>query len=143
MWRAFSKYVANLDNLEASQSLKELNEMTPKLIAGWIFRKCEKPDVKDPSTANCEGCSFSHALKMRAAISYHYAQEEGTGSEKWHQDRQGTWLGNPALSHSVSRYMLSLHRRKVCQISDEMTVRKLRASLTSAVKGCTNTFATD
>jgi hypothetical protein len=117
--------------------------MTPKLIAGWIFRKCEKPDVKDPSTAQCERCSFSHALKMRAAISYHYAQEEGTGLEKWHQDREGTWRANPALSHGVSCYMLSLHRRKVCQISCEMTVRKLRATLTSAVNSSINTFAID
>jgi hypothetical protein len=50
---------------------------------------------------------------MRAAVSYHYAQQDGRGSEKWHQDRQGTWLGNPALSHAVSRYMISLQRRKV------------------------------
>jgi hypothetical protein len=127
----------------AQLCLKEPNEMMPKLIAGWIFQKCEKPDVKDPSTADCEGCSFSHALKMRAAISYHYAQEEGTGSEKWHQDRQGTWLGNPALSHGVSRYMLSLHRRKVSKISSEMTLHKLRVSFTSAVKAFANTFAVD
>jgi len=113
MWRAFHKFVADLDNSEASLSLQEPNEATPKLIAGWIFRKCEHRNPKDASTAHCEGRSFSHALKMRAAISYHYAQEEGRGSEKWHQDREGTWLGNPALSHGVSRYMLSLHRRKV------------------------------
>lgn len=140
MWRAFSKYVADLDNLEASQSLKEPNEITPKLIAGWIFQKCEKPDAKDPKTKGCEGCSFSHALKMRAAISYHYAQEEGIGSEKWHQDRQGTWLGNPALSHGVSRYMLSLHRRKVCKTNGEMKFRKLRTSFTSTVKAFADMF---
>ena len=56
----------------------------------------------------CEGATFSHALKMRAAISYHYAEEEGRGSEKWHQDYQGMWLGNLALSYTVSRYMISL-----------------------------------
>lgn len=64
----------------------------------------------------CENATFSHALKMRAAISYHFAQEEGRGSEKWHQDHQGVWLGNPALSHTVSRYMISLQRRKVSAI---------------------------
>jgi hypothetical protein len=61
----------------------------------------------------CEGATFSCALKMRAAVSYHFAQEKGRGSEKWHQDHQGMWLGNPALSHTVSRYMISLQRRKV------------------------------
>ena len=50
---------------------------------------------------------------MQAAISYHYAQQQGRGSEKWHQDSQGAWLGNPALSHTVSHYMISLQRRKV------------------------------
>ena len=60
---------------------------------------------------------------MRAAISYHYAQEDGRGSEKWHQDHQGMWLGNPALSHIVSRYMISLQRRKVLSY-DQFNQRK-------------------
>ena len=79
----------------------------------WIFRKCEKPDSENPATMQCEGATFSHALKMRAAISYHYAQNENRGSEKWHQDQQSNWLGNSSLSHDVSRYMISLQRRKV------------------------------
>ena len=89
------------------------NEESPNLIAYWIFRKCEKPNKDVPGSALCEGASFSQALKMRAAISYHYAQHPNRGSEKWHQDHQGVWLGNPSLSHSVSRYMISLQRRKV------------------------------
>jgi hypothetical protein len=103
-----------LDNSEdALKSIHKPIEDTPKFIAAWIFRKCEKPDSSIPSTAKCEGATFSHALKMRAAVSYHYAQNEGRGSDKWHQDRDGNWLGNPALSHTVSRYMISLQRRKV------------------------------
>jgi len=93
--------------------LETPDEETPNLIAFWIFRKCEKPNQDVPGSALCEGASFSQALKMRAAISYHYAQYPSRGSEKWHQDHQGVWLGNPALSHSVSRYMISLQRRKV------------------------------
>jgi hypothetical protein len=112
LWRAFEKFVKSFENIEAEQSLKP-DELTPKLIAGWIFRKCEKANPQEPATMHCENATFSHALKMRAAISYHFAQEEGRGSEKWHQDNQGMWLGNPALSHTVSRYMISLQRRKV------------------------------
>jgi len=93
--------------------LTEPNRETPQLIAGWILQKCEKPDPKDPATKNYEGATFSHALKMRVGVSYHYAQQNGRGSEKWYQDHQGAWLGNPALSHTVSRYMISLQRRNV------------------------------
>jgi hypothetical protein len=92
------------------------NESTPNIIAAWIHRKCEKKDEQDPSTIQCEGTSFSHALKMRAAVSYHYAQNKGRGTEKWHQDAKGNYPGNPALSHIVSRYMISLQRKKVCEL---------------------------
>ena len=88
-------------------------ESAPRYIAAWIFQKCERPDLQNPQTASCQGASFSYALKMRAAVSYHYAQQAGRGSQKWHQDGQRIWVGNPALSHEVSRYMISLQRRKV------------------------------
>jgi hypothetical protein len=87
LWTAFEKFVTTLDNFDHTiESIHSPNEDTPRLIAIWIFKKCEKPDSSDPSTAQCEGATFSHALKMRAAISYHYAQDESRGSEKWHQD---------------------------------------------------------
>ena len=100
-------------NIEATQVTVDPGESAPRYIAGWIFQKCERPDAKNPQTMSCQGTSFSYALKMRAAVSYHYAQQVGRGSEKWHQDRQRVWIGNPALSHEVSRYMISLQRRKV------------------------------
>ena len=103
-----------LDNSDRLfESIQSPDEETPKVIAAWIFRKCEKKDPQNPMTLKCEGATFSHALKMRAAMSYHYAQDEGRGSDKWHQDSSGNWLGNPALSYTVSRYMISLQRRKV------------------------------
>jgi hypothetical protein len=101
------------ENTEATQVILDPKESAPYYIAGWIFQKCERPDPKNPQTISCQGASFSDALKMRAAVSYHYAQQVEIGSEKWHQDRQGVWIGNPALSHDVSRYMISLQRRKV------------------------------
>lgn len=53
---------------------------------------------------------------MRAAVSYHYAQNKDRGTEKWHNDGKGNYSGNPALSHTVSRYMISLQKRKVQEI---------------------------
>jgi len=89
------------------------NQSTPNLIATFIHHKCEKRNPLDVNTSHCQGNSFSHALKIRAAISYHYAQDENRSSEQWRQDRDKNWIGNPALSHTVSRYMISLQRRKV------------------------------
>jgi hypothetical protein len=113
LFKAFQRYIVEFESVEVKGAIVHPNNYTPTLIARWIHHKCEKPDPSDPSTHQCERLSFSHTLKMRAAISYHYAQDESRGSEKWHQDRQGGWLGNPALSHTVSRYMISLQRRKV------------------------------
>ena len=79
----------------------------------WIYRKCEKKDILDSTTTLCQGASFSHALKMRAAVSYYYAQNKDRGTEKWHNDGRGNYSGNPALSHTISRYMISLQKRKV------------------------------
>lgn len=53
---------------------------------------------------------------MRAAVSYFYAGNKDTGTEKWHNDGKGNYSGNPALSHIVSRYMISLQKRKVYYI---------------------------
>lgn len=53
---------------------------------------------------------------MRAAVSYFYAQNKDRGTEKWHNDENGNYSGNPALSHIVSRYMISLQKRKVQEI---------------------------
>jgi len=48
---------------------------------------------------------------MRASISFHYNQVGRSGN--WTQMKDGSWSGNPSLSPYVSRYMLSLQRRKV------------------------------
>jgi hypothetical protein len=114
LWKAFGKFVEeHFDKNEVEDAVNNPNEKTPGLIAAWIFQKCERPDSQDSSKRTCEGATFSHALKMRAAVSYHYGQQEGRGSEKWHRDLQGTWLGNLALSQVVSKYMISLQKGKV------------------------------
>jgi hypothetical protein len=113
LWRGFQSYLATFGSSDAEEQTNSPGEAAPQYITGWIWRKCESPDPQNPKTRVCQGASFSHALKMRAAVSYHYAQQTGRGSEKWHQDTSGGWIGNPALSHHVSRYMISLQRRKV------------------------------
>jgi hypothetical protein len=101
---------------EAAQVQIHSDESAPRYIAGWIMKKCDQPDPKASYTQSFQGASFSYALKMRAAVSYHYSQQIGRGSEKWHLDGQRIWIGNPALSHEVSRYMISLQRRKVLSL---------------------------
>lgn len=67
---------------------------------------------------------------MRAAVSYYYAHNQERGTEKWYYDKEnGQCRGNPALSHEVSRYMLSLQKRKVSEtlyIFRNLRHRKLR-----------------
>ena len=114
LWKAFERFAEKgFEKIDIEDAVHNPSEKTPELIAVWIFQKCERPDPQDPARQDCEGATFSQALKMRAAISYHYGQQEGRGTEKWHRDLQGTWLRNPALSQVVSKYMILLQKGKV------------------------------
>lgn len=57
--------------------------------------------------------SYSHAMKMRAAMTYGFGQQKSRGTLPWHITEGGQWRGNPSVSAQVSRYMVSLRRRKV------------------------------
>jgi hypothetical protein len=85
------------------------------MIATWIFMKCDIPDAEKQQRMECQGLTFSTALRMRASISFHYNQIGKAGN--WCQMVDGSWSGNPSLSSYVSRYMLSLQRRKVQALS--------------------------
>jgi hypothetical protein len=51
---------------------------------------------------------------MRAAMTYAFGRIHGIGSMHWqHSELHGGMVGNPSVSEKVSRYMLSLHWRKV------------------------------
>jgi len=97
---------------DAAKALDDPTQDVPTYICLWIFIECDIPDVKNAIRCHCKDKTHSHALKMRAAVSFHY-NELGRGANGWHQGRDGSWLGNPSLSQQVSRYMLSLQRRKV------------------------------
>ncbi|KAJ7050799.1 hypothetical protein C8F01DRAFT_1000095, partial [Mycena amicta] len=61
-----------------------------------------------------ERASFSHAQKMRAALTYGFGRVAGHGNRRWEHDQEtGKSLGNPSISETVSWYMNSLQRAKV------------------------------
>ncbi|KAH9009450.1 hypothetical protein EDB84DRAFT_1658745 [Lactarius hengduanensis] len=56
--------------------------------------------------------TYGTAQKMRASMTYAFGRLHGLGSRDWHCSEGGSMVGNPSVSEMVSRYMLSLHRRK-------------------------------
>lgn len=68
--------------------------------------------AKDPSIPRD---SYSHAQKMRASTTYGFGRLNGLGSLPWQKSEiSGKMLGNPSISETVSRYMVSLRKKKVC-----------------------------
>lgn len=57
--------------------------------------------------------TYSHAQKMRAAISHVFGRTFGQGNTSWIEIQSGRFVGNPSLSTVVCQYMVSLRRRKV------------------------------
>lgn len=75
--------------------------------------RCDEVDLdgsKRPSTD--VRATYGHAQKMRASMTYAFGRIHGLGSMHW-QHSAGGMIGNPSVSEEVSRYMLSLRRRKV------------------------------
>ena len=53
--------------------------------------------------------SYSHAQKMRAAMTYAFGCICGLGTLPWHKSEvTGQMVGNPSVSDTVSSYMVSL-----------------------------------
>jgi hypothetical protein len=58
--------------------------------------------------------TYGTAQKMRASMTYAFGRIHGLGSTHWRPGSLGSPpVGNPSVSEVVSRYMLSLRRRKV------------------------------
>ena len=58
--------------------------------------------------------TFSHAQKIRAAITHAFGRVHGLGNTSWHRDEISNRMrGNPSVSPQVSSYMLSLRTRKI------------------------------
>lgn len=62
---------------------------------------------------NVAVATYSHAQKIRAAMTYVFGRVYELGSIVWHQDeKNGRCYGNPSVSQKVSSYMVSLRNRK-------------------------------
>ncbi|KAG6884566.1 hypothetical protein C0992_006083 [Termitomyces sp. T32_za158] len=87
----------------------------PSLIVAWIMNTCDEINLDGSKKPQDEvRGSYSHAQKMRAAMTYGFGRLEGLGSLPWHRSEvSGKMLGNPSVSNLVSSYMVSLRRRKV------------------------------
>jgi len=67
-----------------------------------------KPEGSDPSK------TFSHAMKLRSALTYGFGQHYQCGTTPWSQNLvTQRWGGNPSVSVPVSWYMLLLQKRRV------------------------------
>ena len=110
----FTKFI-QANATEVLGQIENPGEYTPKMICLWISHACEKPDPSAKSQFDRErqNRTWSHAEKMRAAVSFLYGHQLKRGREPYIEDSTGQWKGNPVLSHEVSQYMKSLRRRKV------------------------------
>ena len=83
-----------------------------------ILVRCDDTDIftgklKDPSTPQL---TIGAAQKMRSAMTHKFGRDFGRGTQHWIENPMmpGKWLGNPSISVTVTQYMISLNRRKVC-----------------------------
>ncbi|KAI5822245.1 hypothetical protein K523DRAFT_422137 [Schizophyllum commune Tattone D] len=83
-------------------------------IIAWIMYHCDqvKLDGSVRSVSDPAPYSYSHAMKMRAAMTYIFGHLFGAGVVPWHENEAGIMVGNPSISTVVSRYMVSLRKRK-------------------------------
>jgi len=119
-WKDFVNFVIRYVGNDSAERLDQPTQEVPNMIATWIYMKCDIPDTQKQKRMNCQGLTFSTALRMRASISFHYNQIGRAGN--WSQMVDGSWSGNPSLSSYVSRYMLSLQRRKVQLFTTSFTL---------------------
>ncbi|KAF7303697.1 hypothetical protein MIND_00599100 [Mycena indigotica] len=91
-------------------------------LVAWIMSECD--DINLDGTAKPSGQvhgSYSHAQKMRAAATYGFGRIADLGSRPWERvdsyevsgARTWRWMGNPSVSETVSRYMITLRKKKV------------------------------
>ncbi|KAG1756883.1 DNA breaking-rejoining enzyme [Suillus paluster] len=68
-----------------------------------------------PKPSSEEHGTYSHAQKMRAAMTYMFGRLQGLSNMPWHESDAGggIMVGNPSISVEVSSFMCSLCRRKV------------------------------
>jgi hypothetical protein len=77
--------------------------------------RCDELNLNGTHRPSNEVCAtYGTAQKMCASMTYAFGHVHGLGSMYWQPSQvDGSMMGNPSVSEMVSRYMLSLHRRKV------------------------------
>lgn len=132
----FDKWLVDNQHIREGTSIFTfpINQNAPDFIIAWImslyvsFRLSSdipsqihlncRCDIQNPDgsfKASTEyTCTLSHALKMRSSTTYGFSRDLRVADNKWTQAvTNGAWAGNPSLSCKVTRYMISLKRRKV------------------------------
>lgn len=91
-----------------------------------IYTDKPKPLGEEPST-------YSHAQKMRAAMTHYFGRELNIGSGDWTESEvhPGRFRGNPSLSTVVGQYMISLRRKKVSTICPSYKKSLMRSNFHS------------
>ncbi|KIP01683.1 hypothetical protein PHLGIDRAFT_505418 [Phlebiopsis gigantea 11061_1 CR5-6] len=81
-----------------------------------FFSRCDSVDIytNKPKALGDEPSTYSHAQKMRAAMTHYFGRELDIGLGAWTESEvnPGRFLGNPSLSTVVGQYMISLRRKK-------------------------------
>ncbi|PGH15757.1 hypothetical protein GX50_09006 [[Emmonsia] crescens] len=127
--RLFLKFSSKLPKA-LEKSATSLNADTPVLICIWIGFNCEKPEKsEDWILRDRADRTWSHAMKMRAAVSYYYAQTLRKGRGMFLEKSDGSWSGNPVYSDIVSQYMRSLRRRKTRDGERPESVRSVSSTV--------------
>ncbi|RDB19137.1 hypothetical protein Hypma_014269 [Hypsizygus marmoreus] len=90
-------------------------ENAPLLIVAWIMHSCDEMNLDGTVKSQQEAReTYTHAQKMRAAMTYVFGRIHGLGKTAWHKSElTGHMVGNPSVGEAVSSYMVSLRRRKV------------------------------
>jgi hypothetical protein len=83
-------------------------------LARYYYR-CDELNLNGSQRPSNElRATYGTAQKMRASMTYAFGRIHGLGSMSWHRNHvDGSMMGNPSVSEMVSRYMMSLRRRKV------------------------------
>lgn len=131
--KAFDSWLTQKNYLHGSNSIFLLprSEELPHVICQWIMEsfvvncitlkcisnndcRCDPLNLdgseKDPTVVQS---SFSHAMKMRAALTYGFGYGPFGDNSPWRMSDDGRRLGSPSVSQLVGAYMTSLRRRKV------------------------------
>jgi hypothetical protein len=86
------------------------------VVSSWArYCRCDELNLDGTRYPSEEvRATYGTAQKMRASMTYAFGRLHGLGTMHWvHNIVEDTVAGNPSVSEMVSRYMLSLRRRKV------------------------------